>query len=61
MSYLWKPQAFRRTVDRKVDGGPEEHTLTSGGTVSETPKLSEHSMCKYRLRLGLISLLYREE
>lgn len=50
MSYLWKPQAFRRTVDRKVDGGPEEHTLTSGGTVSETPKLSEDSMCKYRLK-----------
>lgn len=27
MSYLWKPQPFRRSVDRKVDGGPEEPTL----------------------------------
>ena len=27
MNYLWKPQAFRRTVDRNVDGGPEEHAL----------------------------------
>ena len=30
-------------MDRKVDGGPEEHTLTSGGTVSETPKLINYT------------------
>ena len=60
MNYLFKysrvdelsleASGFQKDCGQKRRWRARRACSTSGGAVSETPKLSEHSLCKYRLK-----------